>query len=142
MRKLISIGLVIALLVTFVVPVATLAQSPCAPSSPQGACPSCGNATCPNGPKTMGGALLWTLLATTYIMGRAVGDVTETIAGTLGCWVDKLAPPAFGIIADLADGVGGLLKGLGTLLGMSDIFDPLGTMLSALAADLKALLPA
>jgi hypothetical protein len=79
--------------------------------------------------KSAGGAVLWSLLATTYIMGRAVGDVTETLAGTLGCYVDTLAKPLGGAIAAVFTGLGGLLKGLGTLIGMEDILDPIGDML-------------
>jgi len=90
----------------------------------------------------MVGAVLWTLLGTTYIMGRAVGDVTEHIAGTLGCYVDELAVPVFGLIAALAEGLGGLLDGLGTLLNMESIFGPLGKMLTDLAGVLADLLPA
>jgi len=75
-------------------------------------------------------------------MGRAVGDVTETLAGTLGCYVDELAVPLFGVIAALATGLGGLLSGLGGLIGMSDIFDPIGAMLTDLASVITDLLPA
>jgi hypothetical protein len=74
-------------------------------------------------------------------MGRAVGDVTETLAGTLGCYVDELAVPVFGLVAALSNGLGGLLSGLGTMLGMSDIFDPIGKMLTDLASVIQDLLP-
>jgi len=90
----------------------------------------------------MGGALLWTLLSTTYLMGRAVGDVTETIAGTLGCYVDELAVPVFGLVAALMTGLGGLLDGLGTLIGMESIFGPLASMLADIADVITNLLPA
>jgi hypothetical protein len=74
-------------------------------------------------------------------MGRAVGDVTEHLAGTLGCYVDELAVPVFGLIAALAEGLGGLLGGLGGLIGMESIFDPIGQMLTDLAGVLADLLP-
>jgi hypothetical protein len=138
-RKLISIGLILALLVTFVVPVAVAAQGNCTECGVAGPCPAQPPETCPT--DSAGGAVLWSLLATTYIMGRAVGDVTETLAGTLGCYVDELAVPAFGLVAALANGLGGLLSGLGTLLNMSNIFDPIGKMLTDLAGVIQDLLP-
>ena len=146
MRKLISIGLILALLVTFVVPVAVGAQQDC--TQCVGNCTACGpDAPCPARPPeqcvtdSAGGAVLWALLSTTYIMGRAVGDVTETLAGTLGCYVDELAVPVFGLLAALATGLGGLLSGLGGLIGMSDIFDPIGDMLTSLASVIQDFLP-
>lgn len=140
MRKLISIGIVVALLVTFLVPVAVGAAENCTECGVDGPCPAEVPTDCA-GTDTMGGALLWTLLGTTFIMGRAVGDTTEHIAGTLGCYVDELAVPVFGVIAVLAEGLGGLLAGLGEMLGMEGIFGPLGDMLSGLAETLKDLLP-
>jgi hypothetical protein len=140
-RKLISIGLILALLVTFLVPGVVGAAENCTECGVDQPCPA-PVPDCAAGTRTMGGAVLWTLLGTTYIMGRAVGDVTEHIAGTLGCYVDELAVPVFGLIAAIAEGLGGLLKGLGSLLNMSDIFDPLGNMLTDLAGVLTDLLPA
>jgi hypothetical protein len=140
-RKLISIGIILALLVTFVVPVVVAAgtgcttNTTCAPASPNPAQPP---TCCPT--DSAGGAVLWSLLSTTYIMGRAVGDVTETLAGTLGCYVDELAPTVFGVIAALATGLGGLVSGLGSLIGMSNILDPIGKMLTDLASTITSLL--
>jgi hypothetical protein len=91
--------------------------------------------------ETAGGGLLWSILGTTYIMGRAVGDVTEHLAGTLGCYVDELAVPVFGAIGAVTTGLGGLISGLGDLVGMSEIFDPLGEMLSAIGNTIGDLLP-
>jgi len=90
---------------------------------------------CPT--ETAGGSLIWSILGTSYIMGRAVGDVTEHMAGTLGCWVDELAVPTFGVIGVLTEGLGGLISGAGEIVGMSDIFDPLGEMLSAIGNVIK-----
>jgi len=94
-RKSISIGLVIALPVTFLVPVAVGAQDDevyndpyceyCAPEEP------CPMPTPECTTDIIGGALFWSLLGTSAIMGRAVGDTTEHLAGTLGCFVDELA---------------------------------------------------
>lgn len=140
MRKLISIGIILALLVTFVVPAVVAAgggsvNCTCGPDAP---CPAVPPTTCPT--DSAGGAVLWSLLSTTYLMGRAVGDVTETLAGTLGCYVDELAPTVFGVIAALATGLGGLLSGLGSLIGMSNILDPIGKMLTDLASTITSLL--
>ncbi len=137
MRKLISIGIVLALLVTFVVPVAVGAQD-CDTCGVDGPCPAPVPTDC--GTNTVGGALLWTMLGTSYIMGRAVGDVTEHMAGTLGCFVDELAPPTFGVMGALMDGIGGLVGGLGGMLGMEDILDPIAGMLESLADVLADLL--
>jgi len=139
-RKLISIGLIVALLVTFLVPVAVGAQE-------QDPCDVCGvDAPCPaEVPEcqtdTVGGALLWSLLGTSFIMGRAVGDTTEHLAGTLGCWVDELAVPTFGVAGAILEGLGGLLGGLGEMLGMEGIFNPIGDMLAALADVIADFLP-
>lgn len=145
MRKLISIGLIISLLVTFLVPAAVGAQAQYPADTECNNCTACGpDAPCPARPptqcvtKSAGGAVLWSLLATTYIMGRAVGDVTETLAGTLGCYVDRLALPLGGAIAAVFTGLGGLLKGLGGLLEMEDIFDPIGTMLEEIEDLIKS----
>ena len=137
MRKLISIGIVLALLVTFLVPVAVGAQCPCPDGTASDEC--CGvDPPCPAdvptdcGTNTVGGALLWTILGTSYIMGRAVGDVTEHMAGTLGCYVDDLAPPTFGVMGALMDGIGGLVGGLGAMIGMEDLLDPIAGMLESM----------
>jgi len=143
-RKLISISLIIALLVTFLVPVAVGAQDDYVPSQycedcgPEEPCPM---PTPPCTTDTVGGALLWSLLGTSAIMGRAVGDTTEHLAGTLGCWVDELAVPTFGLIGALMEGIGGLVGGLGEMLGMEGIFGPIGDMLAGLADVIADFLP-
>jgi len=137
-RKLISIGLILALLVTFVVPVTVGAQG-VDPQEYWDECEECGpEAPCPVPippcqTETAGGAILWTLLGTAYLMGQAVGDTTEHIAGTLGCYVDGLARPLGGLIYAVMNGLGGLLEGLGSMIGMEDIFGPIGDMLSGIA---------
>jgi hypothetical protein len=133
-KKLISIGIVLALLVTFLVPVAVGAQDNCATCGPGEPCsmqiPPCKT-------DTVGGALLWTLLGTTAIMGKAVGDTTSHIAGTLGCYVDKLAAPTFGLMGVVATGLGGLLDGLGTMIGMTSIIGPIATMLKSISTEIQ-----
>jgi hypothetical protein len=142
-RKLISISLIVALLVTFLVPVAVSAQD----YQPSAHCEECGpEEVCPMPTPecttdTVGGALLWSLLGTSAIMGRAVGDTTEHLAGTLGCWVDELAVPGFGLVGALLEGIGGLLGGLGEMLGMEGIMDPLADMLAGLADVIADFLP-
>jgi hypothetical protein len=134
-RKLISIGLILALLVTFLVPVAVGAAQNCTECGVDAPCPA---DVPPCTTDTAGGAILWTLLGTSYIMGRAVGDTTEHIAGTLGCYVDELAKPVGGVVYSLMNGLGGLLEGLGTMIGMEDIFGPLADMLTGIADAMKA----
>ncbi len=73
-------------------------------------------------------------------MGRAVGDVTEHMAGTLGCYVDELAPPTFGVMGALMEGIGGLVGGLGAMIGMEDLLDPIAGMLESIADVLADLL--
>jgi len=138
-RKLISIGLVIALLVTFLVPVAVGAQRDCDECGPGEPCPADVPEDC--GTDTIGGALLWSLLGTTFIMGRAIGDTTEHLAGTLGCYVDELAAPTFGVLGAILDGLGGLLAGLGDMIGMTGILGPIGDMLEAIAGVIADFLP-
>lgn len=104
-------------------------ESPCAVTTPE--CQT----------DTLGGGVLWSILGTVYIMGKGIGDVTEHIAGTLGCFVDELAVPTFSVIGVLAEGLGGLISGVGELVGMSDIFNPLGEMLSGLGSIIKDALP-
>lgn len=138
MRKLISIGIVLALLVTFLVPVAVGAADNCDTCGVDNPCPAEVPTDC--GTNTVGGALLWTLLGTSYIMGRAVGDVTEHMAGTLGCFVDELAPPSFGVMGALMNGIGGLVGGLGEMLDMENILTPIADMLADIADVLDDLL--
>jgi hypothetical protein len=147
-KKLISIGIVLALLVTFLMPVAVGAQCPgttgatsanCAECGVEGPCPAPVPTNC--GTDTVGGGLLWALLGTTYIMGRAVGDVTEHLAGTLGCYVDELATPTFGLMGAVMTGIAGLLDGLGTMVpSIADILGPISTMLTDIVDQIKALM--
>jgi hypothetical protein len=116
----------------------TVTPSKCAECGPE---PPCVVTTPDCQTDTLGGSLLWTLLGTSYIMGSAVGDVTEHLAGTLGCWVDELAVPTFGVIGALTEGLGGLLSGVGELVGMSGILDPLGEMLSSIGNVIMDTLP-
>jgi hypothetical protein len=104
-------------------------ESPCAVSIPE--CQT----------KSPGGGLLWSILGSTYIMGKAVGDVTEQLAGTLGCFIDDLAVPTFGAIGAITTGLGGMISGVGDLLNMGAIFDPIGDMLLAIGNAIEDALP-
>lgn len=137
MRKLISIGVVLALLVTFMVPVVVGAQDEC-----DNPCdytpPECG----PLPEKTtrsLAGAAVWTMLGIQDIMGRAVCATTGQMAANLGGWSDELGVIAVDVaqvgldgLADLIEAVinqflsdyaslgeslGGLLRGISDALG-------------------------
>ena len=103
MRKLLSIGLVLALLVTFMVPVAVGACDDCTYTPPVG--PELPEKTT----KTMAGAAVWSFLGMTDIMGKAVCQVTSLMAGSLGGWSDEI-----GIIA--TEAVQGIMAGLADVI--------------------------
>jgi len=106
-RKLLSIGIVLALLVTFIVPVAVAAQEDCCEWTPPPAVPLPDRAT-----KTLAGATMWTLLGVTDIMGKAVCATTGQMAANLGGWSDELGVIGVQITAAALDGVAGLLEGV------------------------------
>jgi hypothetical protein len=106
-RKLISIGVVLALLVLFIVPVVVAAgdecENPCDYTPPE-----CGPLPAKT-TKTLAGAAVWTYLGVQDIMGRAVCATTGQMACNLGGWSDEL-----GIIA--VDVSGAMLTGLADLV--------------------------
>ncbi|MFB0515719.1 MAG: hypothetical protein ACETWG_03835 [Candidatus Neomarinimicrobiota bacterium] len=108
MRKLISIGVVLALLVTFMVPVAVGAQEceepPCPYTPPEGG-PLPAKTT-----KTLAGAAVWTYLGVQDIMGRAVCATTGQMAGNLGGWSDELGVIAVDVSAAVLDGLADLVE--------------------------------
>jgi hypothetical protein len=104
-RKLLSIGIVLALLVTFVVPVVVAAQDECCEWTPPEAAPLPDRNT-----KTLAGGVMWTLLGTSDIMGKAVCATTAMMAGNLGGWSDELGVIGVEITAAALDGVAGLLE--------------------------------
>lgn len=104
MRKLLSIGIVLALLVTFIVPVAVAAQDDCCEWVPPDCAPMPDRTT-----KTLAGAAMWTMLGVTDIMGKAVCATTGQMACNLGGWSDEL-----GVIA--VDISGAALLGIADLL--------------------------
>lgn len=108
MRKIISIGLVLALLVTFVVPVVVAAQDEC-----ENPCdyetPECGPLP-DKTTKTLAGAAVWTYLGVQDIMGRAVCATTGLMACNLGGWSDELGVIAVDVSVEALDGVAGLVE--------------------------------
>ena len=125
MRKLFSIGIVLALLVTFMVPVAVGAQDECCDYTP----PECGPLP-PKTTKTLAGAAVWTMLGVTDIMGRAVCATTGQMACNLGGWSDELGVIAVDVAAVTLDGLAGILEYvLDDLVGMPDLGEALGDLL-------------
>ena len=107
MRKLISIGIVLALLVTFMVPVVVGAQeceNPCDYDPPD-----CGPLPAKT-TKTLAGAAVWTYLGVQDIMGRAVCATTGQMACNLGGWSDELGVIAVDVSASVLDGLAGLVE--------------------------------
>jgi hypothetical protein len=106
-RKLLSIGIVLALLVTFVVPVVVAAQDleECCEWTPPECAPLPDRTT-----KTLAGAAVWTMLGTMDVMGGAVCAVTSMMACNLGGWSDELGVVAVDMSAAALGGIGDLLK--------------------------------
>ena len=108
MRKLLSIGVVLALLVTFMVPVVVGAQEEC-----ENPCdyepPECGPLP-DKTTKTLAGAAVWTYLGVSDIMGRAVCATTGQMACNLGGWSDELGVIAVDVSASVLDGLAGLVE--------------------------------
>lgn len=107
MRKLLSIGIILALLVTFIVPVVVAAQDDCCEWAPPPAVPLPDRAT-----KTLAGATMWTLLGVTDIMGKAVCATTGQMAANLGGWSDELGVIGVDITVAALKGIGPLIEGV------------------------------
>jgi len=107
-RKLISIGVVLALLVTFMVPAAMGAQDECDNPCDYEA-PECGPLPSKT-TKTLAGAAVWTYLGVQDIMGRAVCATTGQMACNLGGWSDELGVIAVDVSAAVLDGLAGLIE--------------------------------
>ncbi len=108
MRKLISIGVVLALLVTFMVPVVVGAQDEC--DNPCDYTPPDGGPLPAKTTKTLAGAAVWTYLGVQDIMGRAVCATTGQMAANLGGWSDELGVIAVDVSASMLDGIAGLVE--------------------------------
>ena len=107
MRKLLSIGIILALLVTFIVPVVVAAQDDCCDWTPPPATPMPDRTT-----KTLAGATMWTLLGVTDIMGKAVCATTGQLAANMGGWSDELGVIGVDVTVAALRGIGGLLDGV------------------------------
>ena len=132
MRKLLSIGIVLALLVTFIVPVVVKAQEDCCEWTPPPATPMPDRTT-----KTLAGATMWTLLGVTDIMGKAVCATTGQMAANLGGWSDELGVIGVDVTVAALDGIGPLLEYImGEFLGMADLGASLADLISGIAGAL------
>jgi hypothetical protein len=136
-RKLLSIGIVLALLVTFVVPVVVAAQGPddeCCGYTPPEAVPLPDRIT-----KTMAGSVMWTLLGVSDIMGQAVCATTSQMAANMGGWSDELGVIAVDITSTALDGLAGLLEtAIGQFLpDFADLGTAVGDLLRNIAEALK-----
>lgn len=137
MKKLISIGVALAMLTMVVAPAAVGAAEEEYAWSPPEAQPPAGNVTA-----TLPGSIVWTYLGVQDIVGQATGDATQHIASVLGSWSDDLAGPFFDALDGVLTGIGGLLVAVGDMLDMADIFAPLGDIFDAIADMFTALLTA
>jgi len=118
-KKLLTIGVVLALLVTFMVPVAVMAEDRCVYEPPP--CPPLPEKTT----RTMAGAAVWTTLAATDIMGTAVAQTTGMLACNLGGWSDELGIVAMEGVGVILEGVAGLLPELGDIIGFEGVLEAL-----------------
>jgi hypothetical protein len=132
-RKLLSIGIVLALLVTFIVPVVVAAQDECCDYTP----PECGPLP-DKTTKTLAGAAVWTMLGVSDIMGKAVCATTGQMACNLGGWSDELGVIAVDVAGTALTGLASLLSALGSMLGMEDIFDSIGDILKGIGDAITA----
>ena len=129
MRKLLSIGIILALLVTFIVPVAVAAQDDCCEWTPPASVPMPDRTT-----KTLAGASMWTLLGVTDIMGKAVCATTGQMAANLGGWSDELGVIGVDVTVAALDGIGPLLEYvMGEFLGMADLGASLADLIGGIA---------
>ncbi len=126
-KKLLTIGVVLALLVTFMVPVAVMAEDRCVYEPPP--CPPLPEKTT----RTMAGAAVWTTLAATDIMGTAVAQTPGMLACNLGGWSDELGVVAMEGVSVILQGVAGLLPAVGEMIGMAELLEPVADILAGLA---------
>jgi hypothetical protein len=128
-RKLISIGVVLALLVTFMIPVVVGAQDECCDYTPAECGPLPEKTT-----DTLAGAAVWTMLGVTDIMGRAVCATTGQMACNLGGWSDELGVIAVDVTGVALDGLAGILEYvMDSFLNMKDLGTSLGDLLRGIA---------
>ena len=137
MRKLISIGVVLTLLVTFMVPLAVGAQDECEDPCEWevGECPGLPEKTT----KTMAGAAVWTMLGVSDIMGKAVCATTGQLACQLGGWSDELGIIATDVASVSFVGLADILEYvMDEFLGMAELGTAIGDMLRAIGEAIQA----
>ena len=127
MKKLITTGVVLALLVSFMMPMAVTASDRCEYEPPD--CPPLPEKTT----RTMAGAAVWTALGATDIMGTAVAQTTGMLACNLGGWSDELGIVAMEGVSVILQGVAGLLPAVGEMIGMAELLEPVADILAGLA---------
>ena len=131
MRKLISIGLILALLVTFMVPVAVGAEeceNPCDYETSE-----CGPLPAKT-TKTLAGAAVWTYLGVQDIMGRAVCATKGQMASNLGGWSDELGVIAVDMSGAVFDGLADILEFvMDEFLDMAELGESIGDLLRGIA---------
>jgi hypothetical protein len=131
-RKLLSIGIVLALLVTFMVPIAVGAQDECENPCDYTA-PECGPLPAKT-TKTLAGAAVWTMLGVSDIMGRAVCATTGQMACNLGGWSDELGIIAVDVTGAALDGLAGILEFvMDEFLDMGELGESIGDLLRNIA---------
>jgi len=133
-KKLLSLGVVLALLVTFMVPVAVGAQDDRCEYQPPD-CPELPAKTT----RSLAGAAVWTTLAATDIMGTAVAQTTGMLACNLGGWSDELGIIAAEGLGVVLEGLGPLVVALGDMIGMGDLFAPIADLLVKLGGVISEL---
>jgi len=126
-KKFITMGVVLALLVSFMMPMAVTASDRCEYEPPD--CPPLPAKTT----RTMAGAAVWTALGATDIMGTAVAQTTGMLACNLGGWSDELGVVAMEGVGVILEGVAGLLPAVGEMIGMADLLEPVADILRGLA---------
>ena len=134
MRKLLSIGIVLALLVTFIVPVVVAAQDDCCGYTP----PECATKLPDRTTKTLAGAVMWTMLGTADVMGKAVCSTTGQLVCNLGGWSDELGVIGVELTGAALEGVAGLLEYVfESFLQMGELGTSLGDLLRGIAEVLQ-----
>jgi hypothetical protein len=132
-RKLLSIGIILALLVTFIVPVVVAAQDECCEWTPQPCAPMPDRTT-----KTLAGAVVWTMLGTADVMGKAVCATTGLMACNLGGWSDELGVVGVELTGAAMEGIAGLVEyAFDSFLGMKDLGISIGDLLRGIAEVLQ-----
>jgi hypothetical protein len=129
-RKLLSIAIILALLVTFIVPVVVAAQDDeCCQYTPQPCAPPPDRNT-----KTLAGAVVWTLLGTADIMGKAVCTTTSNMACNLGGWSDELGVVGTDVTVQGLHGVAGIVSyAFDAFLGMKDLGTQIANLIDNIA---------